>query len=109
MAEVATAAPQVDTAEEDTAEEPVAMEEDSVRQLATPAVAMDICRATALKARSATTVSPLITFSKQLANAESLSGGEVGHLSRDCPSETSNERVCYKCKQPGHVQASCPN
>ena len=36
-------------------------------------------------------------------------GGEVGHLSRDCPSEPSSERVCYKCKQPGHVQASCPN
>ena len=35
--------------------------------------------------------------------------GEVGHLSRDCPSETSNERTCYKCKQPGHVQAQCPN
>ena len=54
-------------------------------------------------------------------------GGEVGHLSRDCPSEPSSERVCYKvylseqhsrstactnisqCKQPGHVQAACPN
>jgi hypothetical protein len=35
--------------------------------------------------------------------------GEVGHLSRDCPSETSSERTCYKCKQPGHVQAQCPN
>jgi len=38
-----------------------------------------------------------------------LLGGEVGHLSRDCPSESSSERVCYKCKQPGHVQAACPN
>jgi hypothetical protein len=35
--------------------------------------------------------------------------GEVGHLSRDCPSETTSERTCYKCKQPGHVQAQCPN
>ncbi|KAL6720108.1 hypothetical protein ACLMJK_002029, partial [Lecanora helva] len=32
-------------------------------------------------------------------------GGEVGHLSRDCPSEPTSERVCYKCKQPGHLQA----
>ena len=23
-----------------------------------------------------------------------------------CPSETTSERVCYKCKQPGHVQAA---
>ena len=56
-----------------------------------------------------------------------ITGGEVGHLSRDCPSEPSSERVCYKvrlteqhfrftactkisqCKQPGHVQAACPN
>lgn len=36
-------------------------------------------------------------------------GGEVGHVSRDCPSEARGERVCYKCKQPGHVQAACPN
>ncbi|KAI4239139.1 MAG: hypothetical protein L6R40_005572 [Gallowayella cf. fulva] len=36
-------------------------------------------------------------------------GGEVGHLSRDCPSEPTSERVCYKCKQPGHIQATCPN
>ena len=56
-----------------------------------------------------------------------ITGGEVGHLSRDCPAEPSSERVCYKvylteqhsrftactnisqCKQPGHVQAACPN
>ena len=25
-----------------------------------------------------------------------ITGGEVGHLSRDCPSEPSSERVCYK-------------
>jgi hypothetical protein len=24
--------------------------------------------------------------------------GEQGHLSRDCPSEPSQERICYKCK-----------
>ena len=35
-------------------------------------------------------------------------GGEVGHLSRDCPSEASSERTCYKCKQPGHIQSACP-
>ena len=50
--------------------------------------------------------------------------GQIGHLSRECPSE--QDRVCYKfvpdpsmfnphrinpinrCKQPGHVMASCP-
>ena len=37
-----------------------------------------------------------------------LLGGETGHLSRDCPSEITQERVCYRCKQPGHVQAACP-
>lgn len=36
-------------------------------------------------------------------------GGEVGHVSRDCTTEARGERVCYKCKQPGHVQAACPN
>ncbi|KAH9826404.1 zinc knuckle domain protein, partial [Teratosphaeria destructans] len=41
--------------------------------------------------------------------ATRAAGGEVGHLSRECPSEASSERVCYKCKQPGHVQAACPN
>ena len=38
----------------------------------------------------------------------SFLGGETGHLSRDCPSEITQERVCYRCKQPGHVQAACP-
>ncbi|KAI9695537.1 MAG: hypothetical protein M1820_008550 [Bogoriella megaspora] len=37
-----------------------------------------------------------------------VAGGEVGHLSRDCPSESTNERVCYKCKKPGHIQSMCP-
>ncbi|KMU80797.1 cellular nucleic acid binding protein [Coccidioides immitis RMSCC 3703] len=36
-------------------------------------------------------------------------GGETGHVSRDCTTEGKGERVCYKCKQPGHVQAACPN
>ncbi|OJJ44195.1 hypothetical protein ASPZODRAFT_145306 [Penicilliopsis zonata CBS 506.65] len=40
---------------------------------------------------------------------ETVIGGEVGHVSRDCPTEAKGERVCYKCKQPGHVQAACPN
>jgi cellular nucleic acid-binding protein len=35
-------------------------------------------------------------------------GGEYGHLSKDC-STPSTDRVCYKCKQPGHIQAECPN
>jgi Zinc knuckle len=34
--------------------------------------------------------------------------GLQGHLSRDCPSETSSERTCYSCHKPGHVQAQCP-
>ena len=41
--------------------------------------------------------------------ANFIPGGEVGHMSRDCPAEATQERVCYKCKQPGHVQAMCPN
>lgn len=36
-------------------------------------------------------------------------GGEIGHVSRDCSTEAKGERVCYQCKQPGHVQAACPN
>ncbi|KAL2836548.1 hypothetical protein BJX68DRAFT_250584 [Aspergillus pseudodeflectus] len=36
-------------------------------------------------------------------------GGEVGHVSRDCPTEAKGERVCYNCKQPGHIQSACPN
>jgi cellular nucleic acid-binding protein len=38
----------------------------------------------------------------------SFTGGEYGHLSKDCTTP-STERVCYKCKQPGHIQAECPN
>lgn len=59
------------------------------------------------KAKSATTVcgSPIpITNYAKLAT-----GGELGHLSRDCSQQATSERVCYKCKQPGHVQAACPN
>jgi cellular nucleic acid-binding protein len=43
---------------------------------------------------------------KPIANI--LIGGELGHISKDCPSEMSQERVCYRCKQPGHLQADCP-
>lgn len=42
-----------------------------------------------------------------LQTADFFLGGEVGHVSRDCPTEARGERVCYKCKQPGHVQAAC--
>ena len=77
-------------------------------KLATPAEDMATCPGIALRVRNATIVSDLLMDST-LACVLTLSGGEVGHLSRDCPSEASQERVCYKCKQPGHVQAACPN
>ena len=68
---------------------------------------MATCLVTAHKVKNATTVRTLQhCFIKHILIA---AGGEVGHLSRDCPSEPSSERVCYKCKQPGHVQAACPN
>ena len=36
--------------------------------------------------------------------------GVSGHVSRDCPKEsTGGEKICYKCQQPGHVQSQCPN
>ena len=85
---------------EDEAEEPEA-------RPVTLAAATAICRATVPRARNVTIVSLMINLTEsRLINP---TGGEVGHLSRDCPSETSSERVCYKCKQPGHVQAACPN
>lgn len=76
---------------------------------ATPAADSVTCLVTVPRARNATTVSSevIVLFFKLPTNKPL--GGEVGHLSRDCPSEASGERVCYKCKQPGHVQASCPN
>lgn len=63
------------------------------------------------RARSATTVGATISsryyqFPHKLNSAK---GGDLGHVSRDCPTEAKGERVCYKCKQPGHVQADCPN
>ena len=69
------------------------------------------CLATARRAKSATIVCfAVFPFSQSVDHgADRDAGGEVGHLSRDCPSEPSSERVCYKCKQPGHVQAACPN
>ncbi|KAL3478014.1 hypothetical protein BJX99DRAFT_225328 [Aspergillus californicus] len=44
-----------------------------------------------------------------LLHINPISGGEVGHVSRDCPTEAKGERVCYNCKQPGHIQSACPN
>lgn len=85
----------------------VAVEEVEVK-LATLVAGLVIWLATAPKARSATTVSG--SHAREvLVLLTNHPGGEVGHLSRDCPSEPSSERTCYKCKQPGHVQASCPN
>jgi hypothetical protein len=89
-----------------------AMEEDSAKVLnsATPAAASATCRATALKAKSATTVSGSYPecFEFLLRQLTIAPGGEYGHLSKDC-STPSTDRVCYKCKQPGHIQAECPN
>lgn len=48
----------------------------------------------------------LTSLSIYIANI--FPGGELGHISKDCPSEMSQERVCYRCKQPGHLQADCP-
>lgn len=74
---------------------------------------MATCLGIAPRVKSAITVRPShfpATFSRgQSGNLLTSTGGEVGHLSRDCPSEPSSERVCYKCKQPGHVQAVCAN
>lgn len=91
--------------EADTATEEVA----PAARHATPAADSVTCLVTVPRARNATTVSSevIVLFFKLPTNKPL--GGEVGHLSRDCPSEASGERVCYKCKQPGHVQASCPN
>jgi hypothetical protein len=101
----------------------------AVNRPATLAVASVTWLVTALKVRSATTVSyPLLRYVTGECVAVPLffylfiivsffgfeidhafSGGEVGHVSRDCPTEAKGERVCYNCKQPGHVQAACPN
>ena len=86
-------------------EEVAATADAAVARPATLAAALATCLATALKDKSATTVSQQPVAFLQLTR----SGGEVGHLSRDCTAEASGERVCYKCKQPGHVQAACPN
>lgn len=75
---------------------------------ATPVVATATCLETARRVRNATTVS-LLVLDVTVAQSNTPVGGEVGHLSRDCPSEASSERVCYKCKQPGHLQSQCPN
>ena len=66
---------------------------------------------TAPRAKSATTVSwaaSTVGILKHFSRSLSL-GGEIGHVSRDCSTEAKGERVCYQCKQPGHVQAACPN
>ena len=79
-----------------------------VGRLATRAAVMATCRVTARRDRSATTVSIRDERDDPALTKRSL-GGEVGHLSRECPQEASTERVCYKCKMPGHIQAACPN
>lgn len=84
----------------------------AVSRLATLAVASDTWLATAPTDRSATTVGycTLHNLSGSVRHANTVFlGGEVGHVSRDCPTEAKGERVCYNCKQPGHVQAACPN
>ena len=60
----------------------------------TPAVAMVPCLVTAPRARSVAIATSAIDLPEP--RLVSSTGGEVGHLSRDCPSETSSERVCYK-------------
>lgn len=79
-------------------------------RLAIHAVDTAIWLVTAPRGRSATTVfltdlHLVCLYTPQLIFE---SGGEVGHVSRDCPTE-STDRICYKCRQPGHVQAACPN
>lgn len=65
---------------------------------------------TAPRARSATTVSRVTIHLSHASPAKlTFLGGELGHVSRDCPTEAKGERVCYKCKESGHVQAACPN
>ena len=80
----------------------------SVPRPATAAEASATCHATARKDRSATTVRLKLSRVLEIPLTR-LSGGETGHLSRDCPAEQSNERVCYRCKQAGHLQSQCPN
>lgn len=95
---------------EATAELTAAVDVEVANRPATLVAVMDTCPVIALKVKSATTVSSQ-QFSGSLCLQSLISrlGGEVGHLSRDCPSETTSERTCYKCKKPGHVQAQCPN
>lgn len=77
---------------------------------ATPAVDTATWPVTAHRDRSATTVPlPLVRSSGISSSTNHIIGGEVGHVSRDCTTEANGERVCYKCKQPGHVQSACPN
>ena len=85
--------------EEDTADE---VEEREAR-LATLAVAMVTCLATVPRDKSVTTA----TLAIDLAESRPINstGGEVGHLSRDCPSETSSERVCDKLGRSDGLQS----
>ena len=91
---------------EGTEAEEVEAEEVAAKR-ATPVADTAICRATVPTDKDATIVRVLDPSIDDLLTQPP--GGENGHLSRDCPREATSERVCYKCKQPGHVQAACPN
>lgn len=65
---------------------------------ATPAVVTDTCLVTAPKDKSAITAARYAFSSILMSHYANIL--QVGHLSRDCPSETSAERTCYKVSCP---------